>query len=538
MKIVYGTVGLVVRLCWRHGVGFVFFGLRRNPAQREREPPPSLVSEDTISSLGFTRSPPSWTEAEASALAAAAREICRQRSSLGHFLCLFLSPTGSPSPLVDTDAVNRRLPPLSLTSPLAGRNIRPLSLSYEPRLFTAVTASSRDHSRRRKPPLPPPAAIVAASNRRRLLQWPAASPTNTATSNCCGVSPLPPLAASAILWTAAIWRAQGRLVIRILLEGRKGIRGKKEGSLVFWHMKGFALKEHTVHLCEGVGFVFFGLRRNPAQREREPPPSLASEDTISSLVFTRSPSSWTEAEASALAAAAGEIRQQRSSLGHFLCLFLSPIGSPSPLADMDAVNGRLPPLSLTSPLAGRNIRPLSLSYEPRLFTPTAIVAAGNRRRLPQWPAASPTTTAASNCCGVSPLPPLAASVILWTAAIWRAQLSDFVCFGDMKKLGWIYAIWWSLEIFRIARFIWEFMLGVIFSAMDSVYTLQVLNQDETPLLYSLVFGKGVVNDATSVMLFNAIQNFGLVQIDAIIILKFLANFGYLFLTSTLLRAFV
>ncbi|KAE8010106.1 hypothetical protein FH972_006499 [Carpinus fangiana] len=41
-------------------------------------------------------------------------------------------------------------------------------------------------------------------------------------------------------------------------------------------------------------------------------------------------------------------------------------------------------------------------------------------------------------------------------------------------------------------------IGAIFAATDSVCTLQVLNQDETPLLYSLVFGEGVVNDATSV----------------------------------------
>ncbi|XP_065020581.1 sodium/hydrogen exchanger 1-like [Musa acuminata AAA Group] len=80
-------------------------------------------------------------------------------------------------------------------------------------------------------------------------------------------------------------------------------------------------------------------------------------------------------------------------------------------------------------------------------------------------------------------------------------------------------------------------IGAIFSATDSVCTLQVLNQDETPLLYSLVFGEGVVNDATSVVLFNAIQNFDLVHIDAIIILKFVGNFGYLFLSSTLLGAF-
>ncbi|CAL9192046.1 sodium/hydrogen exchanger 1-like [Musa acuminata AAA Group] len=79
-------------------------------------------------------------------------------------------------------------------------------------------------------------------------------------------------------------------------------------------------------------------------------------------------------------------------------------------------------------------------------------------------------------------------------------------------------------------------IGAIFSATDSVCTLQVLNQDETPLLYSLVFGEGVVNDATSVVLFHAIQNFDLIHIDAIAVLKFVGNFLYLFFTSTLLGA--
>ncbi|THU50452.1 hypothetical protein C4D60_Mb06t20370 [Musa balbisiana] len=79
-------------------------------------------------------------------------------------------------------------------------------------------------------------------------------------------------------------------------------------------------------------------------------------------------------------------------------------------------------------------------------------------------------------------------------------------------------------------------IGAIFSATDSVCTLQVLNQDETPLLYSLVFGEGVVNDATSVVLFHAIQNFDLIHIDAISVLKFVGNFLYLFFTSTLLGA--
>ncbi|KAL1313073.1 hypothetical protein HN51_039645 [Arachis hypogaea] len=80
-------------------------------------------------------------------------------------------------------------------------------------------------------------------------------------------------------------------------------------------------------------------------------------------------------------------------------------------------------------------------------------------------------------------------------------------------------------------------IGAIFSATDSVCTLQVLNQDETPLLYSLVFGEGVVNDATSVVLFNAIQSFDINQINPSIGLHFFGNFLYLFTTSTLLGVF-
>ncbi|KAK4852486.1 hypothetical protein QYF36_024594 [Acer negundo] len=77
-------------------------------------------------------------------------------------------------------------------------------------------------------------------------------------------------------------------------------------------------------------------------------------------------------------------------------------------------------------------------------------------------------------------------------------------------------------------------IGTIFAATDSVCTLQVLNQDETPLLYSLVFGEGVVNDATSVVLFNAIQSFDLTHLNTSTAFHFLGNFFYLFLTSTLL----
>ncbi|KAM0027902.1 putative cation/H+ exchanger, cation/H+ exchanger, CPA1 family [Helianthus debilis subsp. tardiflorus] len=67
-------------------------------------------------------------------------------------------------------------------------------------------------------------------------------------------------------------------------------------------------------------------------------------------------------------------------------------------------------------------------------------------------------------------------------------------------------------------------LGAIFSTTDSVCTLQVLNQEETPLLYSLVFGEGEVNDTTLVVLFNAITKFDLSDVDLYIGLDFAANF--------------
>lgn len=62
----------------------------------------------------------------------------------------------------------------------------------------------------------------------------------------------------------------------------------------------------------------------------------------------------------------------------------------------------------------------------------------------------------------------------------------------------------------------------------------MLNQDETPLLYSLVFGEGVVNDATSVVLFNAIENLDIGNFDALVLLNFIGKFLYLFITSTAL----
>ncbi|OMO99097.1 Na+/H+ exchanger [Corchorus olitorius] len=77
-------------------------------------------------------------------------------------------------------------------------------------------------------------------------------------------------------------------------------------------------------------------------------------------------------------------------------------------------------------------------------------------------------------------------------------------------------------------------VGAILSATDSVCTLQVLSQDETPFLYSVVFGEGVVNDATSIVLFNSVQSIDFNNIDAIISLKLLGTFLYLFFSSTFL----
>ncbi|KAK4273500.1 hypothetical protein QN277_021884 [Acacia crassicarpa] len=77
-------------------------------------------------------------------------------------------------------------------------------------------------------------------------------------------------------------------------------------------------------------------------------------------------------------------------------------------------------------------------------------------------------------------------------------------------------------------------IGAIFSATDSVCTLQVLSQDETPLLYSIVFGEGVVNDATSIVLYNSVQSIDFSSISATTALNLLGTFLYLFLTSTVL----
>ncbi|CAN1135958.1 Sodium/hydrogen exchanger 4 [Linum perenne] len=67
-----------------------------------------------------------------------------------------------------------------------------------------------------------------------------------------------------------------------------------------------------------------------------------------------------------------------------------------------------------------------------------------------------------------------------------------------------------------------------------IHRYSVHAADETPLLYSIVFGEGVVNDATSVVLFNAIQKMDVSKINSRTILGIIADFLYLFSTSTAL----
>ena len=55
-----------------------------------------------------------------------------------------------------------------------------------------------------------------------------------------------------------------------------------------------------------------------------------------------------------------------------------------------------------------------------------------------------------------------------------------------------------------------------------------------PLLYGIVFGEGVVNDATSIVLFNAVQSLDVSNIDLLTALKLLGTFLYLLFTSTAL----
>ncbi|KAF9587906.1 hypothetical protein IFM89_006160 [Coptis chinensis] len=96
--------------------------------------------------------------------------------------------------------------------------------------------------------------------------------------------------------------------------------------------------------------------------------------------------------------------------------------------------------------------------------------------------------------------------------------------------------WWLFpKVGFVGLDAWDYLaIGTIFSSTDTVCTLQVLHQDWIPLLYSLVFGEGVVNDATSVVLFNAIQKLDVFKLNGWAAAHVVGDFLYLFSTSTAL----
>ncbi|THF97712.1 hypothetical protein TEA_010957 [Camellia sinensis var. sinensis] len=116
-----------------------------------------------------------------------------------------------------------------------------------------------------------------------------------------------------------------------------------------------------------------------------------------------------------------------------------------------------------------------------------------------------------------------ATIAIGASQLFKKLDIGFLEMGDYLAIGAILSATDSVctlqcEISMFAA------IGAILSATDSVCTLQVLNQDETPLLYSLVFGEGVVNDATSVVLFNAIQKFDISQMNSGLVWQFIGNF--------------
>ncbi|KAG0557005.1 hypothetical protein M758_11G091800 [Ceratodon purpureus] len=107
----------------------------------------------------------------------------------------------------------------------------------------------------------------------------------------------------------------------------------------------------------------------------------------------------------------------------------------------------------------------------------------------------------------------------------------FISFGVISTGSWYLFPKFGLPDLSIRDIL---AIGVIFSATDSVCTLQVLNQDETPLLYSLVFGEGVVNDATSVVLFRAVQTYNFGNFTPLEGFQIAGSFLYLFFASCFL----
>lgn len=84
--------------------------------------------------------------------------------------------------------------------------------------------------------------------------------------------------------------------------------------------------------------------------------------------------------------------------------------------------------------------------------------------------------------------------------------------GTLISAGWLAAAAsWCLRSVKLEThpdtvFGTALALGTIFSSSDSVAALQALNSAHQPQLQALVFGEGIVNDATAIVLLRAVQH--------------------------------
>ncbi|KAK9909394.1 hypothetical protein WJX75_001559 [Coccomyxa subellipsoidea] len=115
-----------------------------------------------------------------------------------------------------------------------------------------------------------------------------------------------------------------------------------------------------------------------------------------------------------------------------------------------------------------------------------------------------------------------------------ATIASFGIFGTYIAFALIALVLYGLaQLPNVLDLSDSLALGVIFAATDSVAVLQVLRPDRVPLLYSLVFGEGVINDATAVALLRAVQELGTSEKDlhASLVITVLIKFLYLFVAS-------
>ncbi|KAG1663546.1 hypothetical protein FOA52_003174 [Chlamydomonas sp. UWO 241] len=107
------------------------------------------------------------------------------------------------------------------------------------------------------------------------------------------------------------------------------------------------------------------------------------------------------------------------------------------------------------------------------------------------------------------LPPVILNAGLRIPENFFSNLGTISCMGiggTVISFAFIASVLYVFTPFHVLQLSDCLALGAIFSATDSVATLQVLSPNSMPLLFSLVFGEGVINDATSVVLLGAVSS--------------------------------